>query len=389
MMTLRRRNVAFLAFLLALAPVARPLHSLLAQAGQVSTAKSGTLPDRLTDAEFWKLVGDISEPGGVFRMADNFVSNEADIGTIAAQIRDGGPHGGVYMGVGPEQNLTYIAAVRPKMVFIVDIRRQAVMHHLLYKAIFEISKDPADFISHLFALPRPAGLDSTTSIDRVWAAYAPVASNPALAESNLARVNALLTKTHGFTFTPAEQDAFNHVYQSFVGFGPIITTNGVGRGTVTALPMGTGMGGGGRGGSALNFAALTQVSNGPGQFNSFLGTFDNFRFLKDLHARNMFVPNSGNFGGPKAIRAVGNYVKEHGATVSAFYVSNVEQYLFMDGIAGAFYDNVRTVPVEPGSVFIRPNGFRSGVALCPIAGFLTAAAAGRVFDWNVAQQCPR
>src|SRR5688572_2757836 len=116
MMPLRRRNATLLALLAALALVAP--HPLLAQAGQVPTAKTGTLPDRLSDAEFWKLMGDISEPGGVFRMADNFVSNEGAIGTIAAQIRAGGPHGGVYMGVGPEQNLTYIAAVRPKMVFI-------------------------------------------------------------------------------------------------------------------------------------------------------------------------------------------------------------------------------------------------------------------------------
>ena len=59
--------------------------------------------------------------------------------------------GGVYMGVGPEQNFTYIAAIRPAMAFIVDIRRQAVMQHLMFKAMFELAKDRADFISLLFA----------------------------------------------------------------------------------------------------------------------------------------------------------------------------------------------------------------------------------------------
>ena len=49
--------------------------------------------------------------------------------------------------------------------------------------------------------------------------------------------------------------------------------------------------------------------------------------LKILHEKNMLVPVVGNFAGPKALRAVGKYVRDHGATVAAMYLSNVEQYL--------------------------------------------------------------
>src|SRR4029453_735165 len=97
-----------------------------------------TLPDRLSDAEYWKLLSDISEPGGYFRIEDNYTSNETEIGALFSMIREAGVTGGVYMGVGPEQNLTYIAAIHPKMAFVVDIRRQAVMQHLMYKAMFEM-----------------------------------------------------------------------------------------------------------------------------------------------------------------------------------------------------------------------------------------------------------
>ena len=149
-----RSNVAGLAFASALV------------AGFAATAWSqepAKLPERLSDAEYWSLISSISEPGGYFRIADNFTSNEREIGQIFTMLRDRGTQGGVYMGVGPEQNLTYIAAIRPQMAFIVDIRRQAVMQHLMFKAMFGLSKDRGDFISILFGKPRPAGIDSSMS----------------------------------------------------------------------------------------------------------------------------------------------------------------------------------------------------------------------------------
>ena len=72
------------------------------------------------------------------------------------------------------------------------------------------------------------------------------------------------------------------------------------------------------------------------------------------------MPVVGNFAGPKALRQVGNYIREHGATVTAFYVSNVEQYLFQDGIFDAFARNVVTLPVDDSSTFIRSVSSRYG-----------------------------
>ena len=54
-----------------------------------------------------------------------------------------------------------------------------------------------------------------------------------------------------------------------------------------------------------------------------------------MEQKNLLIPLVGNFGGPKAIRAVGTYLKEHGAIVGAFYLSNVEQYLFRPPQGGA------------------------------------------------------
>jgi hypothetical protein len=111
-----------------------------------------------------------------------------------------------------------------------------------------------------------------------------------------------------------------------------------------------------------------------------------------LHERNLIVPVSGDFAGPKAIRAIGTYLNEHAGHVSAFYVSNVEQYLFGDGHSQAFYENVATLPTDSSSVFIRPYSMRRGPggavrSLCPIVPFIQASQAGRVTDNNGALQC--
>ena len=118
---------------------ARP--AAVAAGAAAPQAAVSTLPERLTDEEFWSLVTDISEPDGYFRIVDNFTSNEPEVARIFTMLRDKGVAGGVYIGVGPEQNLTYIAAIRPAMAFVVDIRRQAVMQHLLFKAVFELAAD--------------------------------------------------------------------------------------------------------------------------------------------------------------------------------------------------------------------------------------------------------
>ena len=343
-------------------------------------AKVSSLPSRLSDAEFWKLVSDISEPGGYFRITDNYTSNEREVGQLFTMLRESSVLGGVYLGVGPEQNFSYIAAIRPAMAFVVDIRRQAVMQHLMFKAAFELAKDRADFIALLFSKPRPADLDGTTPIQRIWEAYQMVATDPAAAVRNSTRIVEHLTRTHRFTFTSDESAQLESVIEAFVQFGPAISTRGAS--------------GGFGGGNTVTFADLTGWSlNADGQPQSFLSTEEHFRLVKSLHEKNLIVPVSGDFAGPRAIRAIGAYVRKQGGIVSAFYLSNVEQYLFQDGKQRAFYDNVATLPVNGGSVFIRPYSLRRGggaaQSLCAIAGFIGAVGAGRISSNSDALACLR
>src|SRR5215472_615819 len=103
-------------------------------------------PESLSAADFSRAIRDISEDGGYFH-SDNFTSNETSYLHIVDRLRQLAGSGGAYIGVGPEQNFTYIAKVRPQIAFIVDIRRQAIIQHLMYKAIFELSPTRTEFLS--------------------------------------------------------------------------------------------------------------------------------------------------------------------------------------------------------------------------------------------------
>src|SRR3954463_10775153 len=94
------------------------------------------LPIHLTDQEFWKLVTDFSEEDGYF-LSDNFVSNERTFQHILSSLKRDRQSNGAYLGVGPDQNFTYIVALKPRIAFIFDIRRQNLVQHLMYKALFE------------------------------------------------------------------------------------------------------------------------------------------------------------------------------------------------------------------------------------------------------------
>src|SRR4249920_528748 len=128
------------------------------------------LPKQVSDGAFWRMIVDFSEPEGLFR-SDNFVSNETTYQEVIPELKKRSSPDGVYLGVGPDQNFTYIAALRPRMAFVIDIRRQNMIEHLMYKALIEASNDRADFLSRLFSRPRPANLDKSSTAKQLLDAF--------------------------------------------------------------------------------------------------------------------------------------------------------------------------------------------------------------------------
>ena len=111
-----------------------------------ASASAQEIPARLADTTYWRLVTELSEPSGNFP-SDNLLSNETSLQYVIPELLHSTKPGGVYLGVAPEQNFTYLAALQPKIAFIVDIRHDNSLLLLVYKAIFELAADRADFAS--------------------------------------------------------------------------------------------------------------------------------------------------------------------------------------------------------------------------------------------------
>jgi hypothetical protein len=283
--------------------------------------------------------------------------------------------GGVYLGVGPDQNFTYIAAIEPRMAFITDIRRGNLLVQLMYKALVELSADRADFLSRLFSRKRPAAASPTSTVDQLFSLFGQTAPSDVLFEQNATALITHLRTRHGFSLGDADIGGLRFAYRSFFEGGPSLRFVSNGGGRFESYP---------------SYEGLQTAGDGKGGRWSYLASEARFRVLKQLEDNNLIVPLVGNFAGPRALASVGRYLKDHGATVSAFYLSNVERYLFQDGIWADFMKNVAALPVAGASTFIRScfdscSQFgepRSISLLDSMSGLLRDTAAGRISSYR-------
>src|SRR5438552_9337459 len=177
------------------------------------------LPAKLSDDAYWKMITDFSEEGGYFRF-ENFLSNELGFQYVIPSLKETTKPGGVYLGVGPEQNFTYIVALQPKMAFITDIRRQNMLELMMYKAFFELSPDRADFMSRLFARKRPPRLNAESTPEELFASFHDVQPDPLLFRKNRDDVKNALVKQHKFLLSDEDLANIEYVYRVFVEAGP-------------------------------------------------------------------------------------------------------------------------------------------------------------------------
>jgi hypothetical protein len=309
-----------------------------AGAKPADTAKAPEKLESLPAAEFSRLIRELSEENGYFR-SDNFTSNETAYLTVVDTMRRLGATGGAYLGVGPEQNFTYIAKIRPRIAFIVDIRRQAMIQHLMYKAIFHLSPDRAQFLSRLFSrpLPKDKAPKPDAPIQEILTFFSQPAADEKTYVANLAAIRKTIEEEFQFPLSADDLRTLDYVYKSF---------------RVDGLDISYRMDDS-RGGYFPSLKDLILQTDLHNNLGNYLASKEDYDFVRDMHRRNLIIPVVGDFAGKKALRAVGDYLRKNGLTVTAFYTSNVEQYLFQNEVFAGFVENVRTLPIDDHSLFIR------------------------------------
>jgi hypothetical protein len=321
---------------------------------------------------FAQTIASLSERGGYFD-TDNLISNESSYLQVLPALRRGNVLGGAYIGVGPDQNFTYIAETRPAIAFIVDIRRDNLLLHLLFKALFQRSRTRVEYLALLFGRPVPDDIDPwrAAGVDRL-VRY--------IDDRRAGDVTALRTRVEqtirefGVPLSADDIRTIAGFHQRFIDAGLSLQFQSAGRPPQGNYPT---------------YRDLIVDTDGSGRHANFVASEDSFQFVRGLELHDRVIPVVGDLSGPSAIVAVGKLLATRGERVSAFYASNVEFYLFREGSFPRFVENLRQVPHAPGAVIIRSIFGRYGFVparpgdvsvsqLQPIDDLLGAHAAGRI-----------
>lgn len=316
--------------------VLAPVAALVFTAGACNGAERPANPQAaavatVAQAGFARLIERLSEPGGYFD-TDNPISNETSYLHVMGKLGEMGVTGGAYLGVGPGQNFSYIAQIRPNIAFLIDIRRDNLLQHLLYKALFE-------YLAMLFGRHGPDDA-ADWSGRSIHSLVAYIDGQPAASEVvNASRMRiAERIQGYGLPLTEGDLATIRRFHDAFIDAGLELRFNSFGRAPQPYYPT---------------LRQLILETDLTGNQAGYLADEGDYRFVKSMQERNLIVPVVGDLAGDHAVNAIGEYLREIGEQVSAFYTSNVEFYVMRDGGFRRFAENVADLPRGKPSVIIR------------------------------------
>ena len=287
---------------------------------------------------FARLVDTLSEPGGYFD-TDNLVSNETAYLHVLGGLRRLGVRGGTFIGVGPEQNFSYIAEIEPELALLIDIRRDNMLLLLLFKSMFETSETRIEYLSRLFGRKPPpdpgswGGKDLAELLDYIEQAGLDSVAQNAVHRSLMTRIDG-----YGVPLTAEDRITMRRFHDEFARAGMALAFSTLGRLAQREYPT---------------VRRLYLETDLAGERGSYLATEERWLRVRELQRRNRIVPLVGDMGGTIAMRAIGDYLRSTGMKVSAFYVTNVEFYLMRAGSFDNLVESVRAMPHDEKSVLIR------------------------------------
>jgi len=322
------------------------------------TGTRGDQAQQARSTEFAQLVERLSEPGGYFD-TDNLISNERSYLHVMDQLTMRQVQGGAYIGVGPDQNFSYIAAVRPDIAFIVDIRRDNVLQHLMFKALFTVARTRREYLCLLFGRPVPDDRDQRTeaSIGMLVGYIDSVDTTPASSSTALDTVAATVAR-FGVPLSDDDMATLRRFHGQFIREGLDLQFQSHGRPPSARYPT---------------LRQLISETDRTGRQVSYLASESAFRIVKSLQERDRIIPVVGDFAGTHALTAIGDLLRRRGLTVSVFYTSNVELYLMRNGGFQQFAENVARLPQDEHSVVVR-SYFRRNFGYTPadaVPGYLS------------------
>jgi hypothetical protein len=290
-------------------------------------------------------VAALSEPAGYFD-TDNLISNERSYLQVLPDLDRRQIRGGAYIGVGPDQNFSYIAGIRPDIAFIVDIRRDNLLLHLLFKALFAGSRTRVEYLARLFGRPVPPDVDGwrTATIDRL-AAFIDAGVPERQATAALREQVDAVIRESGIPLSAGDLATIDRFHRRFIDAGLGLRFESLGRAPQSYYPT---------------YRQLLLETDSDGRQRNYLASEEAFQVVKSLEGADRVIPVVGNLSGPSALPAIGRLLAERHQELTAFYTSNVEFYLERQGTYAVFGTNLARIPHASRSVIIRSIFGRGG-----------------------------
>jgi hypothetical protein len=283
-------------------------------------------------------VARLSEPGGTFD-TDNLISNERSYLDVVPALVSRGVTGGAYVGVGPDQNFSYIARIRPSVAFIIDVRRDNLLLHLLFRALFADAHSRVEYLSMLTgrAPPPDDGRWGGATLKSIVSYVDGKAASPDAVRATGRRLDDAIA-AFGVPLSRADFDTIDRFHRAFIEAGLGLQFHSFNRAPQPYYPT---------------LRDLLLATDRSGREWNYLDTEDDFQFLRTLEGRGDVIPVVGDVAGPHAMRAIAAAIGDRGERLSAFYISNVENYLFRDGLFARYGDNLSRLPRSARTLVIR------------------------------------
>jgi len=344
----------------------------------VQTQSSAATAAPISRADFAKYIEQWSEPEGYFD-TDNFISNETSYLHIIPELQQRVRPGAVYIGVGPDQNFSYIARTKPSLAIIIDIRRQNMLQHLFMKALFDLAANRTEYLALFFARDVPV-VNRNATLPELLKSIRQAKTGDDVFRRDLAAIRKKIAE-YGIPLSTDDQEKIEYVYSSFHREGLDLRFSSIGRNNASQYPT---------------YESLLLETDRMGKLQNYLADETTFQWLKQFQAENRLVPVVGDFSGSHAFKTVASFLSKNNFRVSTFYTSNVEYYLFGQPSWRRYIDNVRALPFQDQAVFIRSYfsnagplpqtvpGHRSTSLVHDVSKFLADERAGRIrYYWDV------
>ena len=269
------------------------------------------------------------------------VSNEIDYARIGRFLNNRNSSRGVYIGVGPDQNFSYIAGIQPAISFIIDYRRENLLLHHLFRALFLISGSREEYLTMLFS--RPFYGENSSDQITLGQLIEYIDRTPAdmkRMERNFSLILPRITAS-AKGLTSEDIDIIRGMYQDFSQYDlnlrcrmPTVTSGG--------RPYPT-------------FRDFLQSGDDPNAFGNFLASARSFEFVQRQQSHNLIVPITGDFAGRKTLLAIKSFCHARELEVTCIYISSVEYRLFNEGLFHRYVANIRDLPLNENCLIVRAH----------------------------------